>query len=186
VHSFGSGLMKLIGSSPSRARAFLWVVNVHVSGSALMQRHNGAAHPPPFLGVNTQNNDSQRSWCRLFWQSHVRKGPMCLRTVSGRNRRNCGRCPQFVRNYEQVVFSEVPDARTSYGHCPKIRCHHGRRASLNSSSSRSASSRLRSSCSLRVLSATSVISRWPSKRPNSRCRVSPHPIPILLDALRRF
>ena len=42
VHSFGAGRMKLKGSSPSRAHARFWVVNVHVSGSASMQHHRDA------------------------------------------------------------------------------------------------------------------------------------------------
>jgi hypothetical protein len=68
-------------------------------------------------------------------------------------------------------FSEGADSRTGRGYCPKIRDHHGRRASLSSSSSRSARSRSLCSCSRSVDSATSD-DRTCCNLPSARCGVA--------------
>jgi hypothetical protein len=72
-----------------------------------MQRQRGATLPPPFLGVNTQNNDSRRPWCRLFCRVNVH-GLDARRLFFGnrtyeRGRCACGQCPDETAEIADTV-----------------------------------------------------------------------------------
>ncbi len=106
-----------------------------------------------------------------------------------------GRCPVFRGLCPDTVcrWSAAGNKKRSRmprtggqrpGH-PMRRRHHDRRASLSSSSRRSARSRSRSSCSRSVDCATTSSSLCPSRCPRRRCRSS-NPCPEVRGLLRGF